>query len=64
MSSCKAVTDHVPRRLLPLRLRDRAARQEKNRQGAAGADAVVRLHFDTAVQRFRAQAKVPSDVSF
>jgi len=29
----------------------------KNRHGAAGADAVVRLHFDTACQRFRTQAK-------
>jgi replicative DNA helicase len=29
----------------------------KNRHGAAGADAVVRLHFDTTCQRFRTQAR-------
>ena len=31
----------------------------KQRQGASGADAVVKLHFDTAYQRFRNQPKSP-----
>jgi replicative DNA helicase len=35
----------------------------KNRHGAAGSDAVVKLHFDTDCQRFRALAK-PADPPF